>query len=131
MQEAGIARRAGGRSPEHGRMAARLSRMLKRQIDALEAEPVEGFSETTVKALLLLAKALQSMQDAGRRDRETGTGRDNGADKVAASLAGLAGNTIGAAEQGQIADALVQAIGAGGALLAIYGRLAAKEVLLR
>jgi len=50
---------------------------------------------------------------------------------VAASLAGLAGNTVGAADQAQIADALVQAIGAGGALLAIYGRLAAKDVILR
>ena len=61
MAEAMSARRAGGRPPEHGRMAARLSRMLKRQIDALEAEPAEGFSETKVKALLLLATSAGGM----------------------------------------------------------------------
>lgn len=49
---------------------------------------------------------------------------------VAASLAGIAGVPIEAGAQGQIADALVQAIGAVGALVAIYGRLTATNVIV-
>ena len=36
--------------------------MLKRQVDALEGEPEAGYSENRVKALLLLAKAIQAME---------------------------------------------------------------------
>ena len=52
------------RAPEkaRSRMASRLSRMLKRQVDALEGEPEAGYSENRVKALLLLAKAIQAME---------------------------------------------------------------------
>lgn len=53
-----------GLAGEHSRMAAKLSRMLKKQLDALEAEPVDGFDEARVKALLLLSKTLQAMEAA-------------------------------------------------------------------
>ncbi len=49
---------------ERVRMSARLSKMLKRQIDALEAEVEDGFSENRVKSLLLVAKTLQAMEVA-------------------------------------------------------------------
>jgi hypothetical protein len=43
-------------------MAKRLSKMLKKQIAALEADKEPGFSESRVKALMLLAKTLQTME---------------------------------------------------------------------
>jgi hypothetical protein len=36
--------------------------MLKKQISALEADREDGFSEARVKALMLLAKTLQTME---------------------------------------------------------------------
>lgn len=49
---------------------------------------------------------------------------------IGASLAGLAGVTLGADAQSQIVDAIVQAIAAAGALVAIYGRLTAKDIIV-
>ena len=60
-----------------GRLAARLSRMLRKQIDALEAEPPDGFSEARVKALLLLAKTLGAMEDATRRNEKAEDGEQS------------------------------------------------------
>ena len=68
MDEKPKVRRTSARAPDHARLAARLSLMLRRQIDALEEEPVDGYSEAKVKALLLLAKALQAMQEASGQD---------------------------------------------------------------
>ena len=48
---------------------------------------------------------------------------------VAAAVAGLAGIPLNGAEQAQIADAMVQIVGAVGALVAIYGRIAATDVI--
>jgi hypothetical protein len=56
------ARRARASGSSRLPIAKRLSKMLKRQVDALEAEPDEGFSEPRVKALMLLAKTLQAME---------------------------------------------------------------------
>lgn len=46
------------------RIAGRLSKMLRLQVDALEAQVEEGYSDARVKALLLLAKTLQAMEVA-------------------------------------------------------------------
>ncbi len=59
-----VAARSTGPAADRARMAGRLQTMLKRQLKALENEPVEGFSEERVKALLLLAKTLQAMEVA-------------------------------------------------------------------
>lgn len=48
---------------------------------------------------------------------------------VAAAIAGIGGISVGADAQSQIADAMVQAVGAAGALVAIYGRLVAKDII--
>lgn len=48
---------------------------------------------------------------------------------VAAALAGLAGITLDPVAQNAIAEAVVQLVAAAGALLAIYGRLSASEVI--
>jgi hypothetical protein len=66
----------------HARLAGRLSRMLAKQVRALEKEPEEGFREERVKALLLLAKALQAMDEAiAKAEAKAGNandGRSNG-----------------------------------------------------
>ncbi len=49
---------------------------------------------------------------------------------VAAAFTGMIGLSLDAAAQVQIADALVQMVGAAGALLAIYGRLSATQVIV-
>ncbi len=70
----------------HARLAARLSRMLAKQVRALEKEPDEGFREERVKALLLLAKALQAMDEAVAKaeakagNADDGRSNDGGAD---------------------------------------------------
>lgn len=48
---------------------------------------------------------------------------------VAAAFTGMIGMSLDPATQGEIADALVQIVGAAGALLAIYGRLRATDVI--
>lgn len=49
-------------------LAARLKTMLAREVAALEAETGEGaFSETRVRALGALTKALQSMEELTRK----------------------------------------------------------------
>lgn len=48
---------------------------------------------------------------------------------VAAALAGLAGITLDPVAQNAIAESVVQLVAAAGALLAIYGRLSASEVI--
>lgn len=48
---------------------------------------------------------------------------------VAAAFTGMIGVTLEPAMQGEIADALVQIVGAAGALLAIYGRLRATDII--
>jgi hypothetical protein len=70
-------KRPGARAADHARLAVRLGAMLKRQIDALEAEPVDGYSEMKVKALLLLARTLQATQDAARRGKDETDARDD------------------------------------------------------
>lgn len=53
-----------GPAPDFLNMARRLGFMLEAQIGALESDtPDEGFSEPRVKALLLLTKTLQAMED--------------------------------------------------------------------
>jgi hypothetical protein len=49
---------------------------------------------------------------------------------VAAAFTGLIGISLDPASQAQIAEALVQLVGAAGALLAIYGRLSATQVIV-
>lgn len=49
---------------------------------------------------------------------------------VAAALAATLGIAIDAESQTAIAEAVVQIVGAAGALLAIYGRLTATRILL-
>lgn len=80
MDERPKVRRVSARAPDHARLAARLSNMLRRQIDALEHEPVDGYSEAKVKALLLLAKALQAMQDATKRENSEAVKHDSAGD---------------------------------------------------
>lgn len=75
MTTAAPARRA--RVSGFGRLAARLSRMLGKQIDALEADPPDGFSEARVKALLLLAKTLAAMEDATQRNGKAADGEQS------------------------------------------------------
>ena len=48
---------------------------------------------------------------------------------VAAAIGGMAGIPLDGAAQGEIADAMVQIVGAAGALVAIYGRIAATDVI--
>lgn len=48
---------------------------------------------------------------------------------VAAALAGTAGLTIDAQSQMAISDAILQVISAAGALIAIYGRLNATDII--
>ena len=61
--------------PDHyALMARRLSSLLREQIDALDSGKPPDFSEDTVKTLLLLAKTLQSMQEATRRADQTERG---------------------------------------------------------
>jgi hypothetical protein len=65
----------------HARLAGRLSRMLAKQVRALEKEPEEGFREERVKALLLLAKALQAMDEAiAKAEAKAGNADDGGVD---------------------------------------------------
>jgi hypothetical protein len=55
--------------------------MLAKQVRALEKEPEEGFREERVKALLLLAKALQAMDEAiAKAEAKAGNADDGGAD---------------------------------------------------
>ncbi|MEL7428727.1 MAG: hypothetical protein AAFN43_01885 [Pseudomonadota bacterium] len=49
---------------------------------------------------------------------------------VASSLTGAFGISLDSAAQGDMADALVQLVGALGALLAIFGRLSATRMIL-
>lgn len=62
----------------HARLAGRLSRMLAKQVRALEKEPEEGFREERVKALLLLAKALQAMDEAVAKAEAKAGNADDG-----------------------------------------------------
>jgi hypothetical protein len=48
---------------------------------------------------------------------------------AAASLGALMGMPVGPAEQQELTEAVLQAVGAGGALLAILGRITASERL--
>ena len=48
---------------------------------------------------------------------------------VAASVLGVGGVDFDLGAQAQLAEALVQLAGASGAILAIYGRLTAREVI--
>lgn len=48
---------------------------------------------------------------------------------VAAALSAALGLTIDTTTQKEIADVLIQLAGAGGAVLAIYGRLSATQVI--
>ncbi len=48
---------------------------------------------------------------------------------VAAAFTGMIGITLDAGDQSQIAEAMVQIVGALGALMAIHGRLSATEVI--
>jgi len=63
-------------------MAKRLSKMLKRQVDALEAEPDEGFSEARVKALMLLAKTLQAMEVVEQKTEKAANADTSHADDI-------------------------------------------------
>jgi hypothetical protein len=55
--------------------------MLAKQVRALENEPEEGFREERVKALLLLAKALQAMDEAiAKAEAKAGNADDSGVD---------------------------------------------------
>ena len=48
---------------------------------------------------------------------------------VAAAFTATLGISLDPSAQGEIADALVQLIGAAGALIAIYGRLTATDII--
>lgn len=48
---------------------------------------------------------------------------------VGSAVIGALGITIDAAAQAEIADAMVQLVGALGAIVAIYGRLSATEII--
>lgn len=48
---------------------------------------------------------------------------------IAASIGGTFGIMIGAEEQGVLADAALQIVGAAGALFALFGRLSARQTL--
>jgi hypothetical protein len=48
---------------------------------------------------------------------------------VAAALAAAVGIGLDQTTQGEIADAMVQLVGAAGALFAIYGRLTATDII--
>lgn len=69
-----LTRRVRAPGASRSAMARRLSKMLKKQVDALEADEAEGFSEARVKALMLLAKTLQAMEaieeKSGKPDAE-------------------------------------------------------------
>ena len=57
-----------GARPDYADLSARLGRMLAGQVAALEAEAADdNYSEARVKALLLLAKTLQAMEDMVQR----------------------------------------------------------------
>ncbi|MEM9277747.1 MAG: hypothetical protein AAGA76_04175 [Pseudomonadota bacterium] len=48
---------------------------------------------------------------------------------VAASIFGGLGLSIDPESQGQLADSIIQLVGAVGAIIAVYGRLSATEVI--
>lgn len=48
---------------------------------------------------------------------------------VAASVTGAMGLTVDTGAQSDLADALVQLVGAVGAMIAIYGRLSATDII--
>ncbi|MBO6814636.1 MAG: hypothetical protein JJ891_07235 [Rhizobiaceae bacterium] len=48
---------------------------------------------------------------------------------VTASFAGMAGVTIDTMTQGELVEAIIQLVGGAGALLAVYGRLAATNII--
>lgn len=58
--------------PDLCALSCRLARMLEAEIAALEAEAAgDLYSETRVKALMLLAKTLQAMDDMVQRQEKT------------------------------------------------------------
>lgn len=100
---AALARR-GYAMPDLRALPARLGRMLAEQVDALEADPAEAYSEGRVKALMLITKTLQAMDDMVRQQEREDDGGVDRPDDILEFRAELARRLAALGADGEAGD---------------------------